>query len=83
MNRLGKVLHLSANKNIILRTSNKVKTKTPVYDEELRQIGIIFEVFGPVDNPYVSIKSTINNSEKYIGKVLYTMKSQEIDQKVM
>ena len=72
MNRLGKVLHLSSSKNLILRTKNKVQAKTPVLDEELHQVGIIFDVFGPVNNPYVSIKPTVNNAERYVGHFLYT-----------
>ncbi len=78
MNRLGKVLHLSKNKNLILRTKNKVKTKIPVLNEELRQVGVIFDVFGPIHNPYVSIKPTINNPEQYVGCFLYTMNNEEI-----
>jgi rRNA processing protein Gar1 len=73
LNRLGKVSHLSNNKNLILRTTCKVKPRTPVLNEELRQIGIIFDIFGPVQNPYVSIKPTINNAEQYVGRFLYTM----------
>ena len=78
MNRLGEVLHLSTNKNLILRTNSKVKTKIPVFNEELHQIGIIYDVFGPVNKPYVSIKPTINNSKQYKGHFLYTMNSEEI-----
>ena len=78
MNRLGEVLHLSTNKNLILKTKSKVKTKSPVFNEELRQIGIILDIFGPVNNPYVSVKPTINNAGQYIGHFLYTMNSEEI-----
>lgn len=78
MNRLGKVLHLSSNKNLILRTKNKVKAKTPVLNEELSQVGIIFDIFGPVDNPYVSVKPTVNNAGQYVGHFLYIMNSEEI-----
>ena len=77
LNRLGEVLHLSTNKNLILRTKSNVKTKIPVFSEELHQIGVIYDIFGPVDNPYVSIKPTIDNSKQYIGHILYTMNSEE------
>ena len=77
MNRLGKVLHLSSNKNLILRTKTNVKTKTAVLNDELNQVGMVFDVFGPVNNPYVSIKSTVDNPEKYVGRFLYTMNVKE------
>ena len=77
MNRLGKVLHLSKNKNLVLRAKDKVKTNTPVLDEELRKVGVVFEVFGPVDNPYVSVKPTTNNPGQYVGRFLYTLNPEE------
>lgn len=77
MNRLGKVLHLSSNKNLILRTKNKVKTRAVVLNDELKQVGLVFDIFGPINNPYVSIKPTVNNPEQYVGCFLYTMNVEE------
>ena len=73
MKRLGKVLHLSGNKNLILRTRIKIKPQTIVLDNRLNQIGKIYDAFGPVTNPYVSIKPSVKNPEKYVGRVLYLM----------
>jgi len=77
LNRLGKVLHLSGNKNLILRTKNKVKTRAAVLNDELKQVGLIFDIFGPINNPYVSIKPTVNNPEQYVGRFLYIMNVEE------
>ena len=76
MNRLGRVLHLSNNKHLILRTKIKVKAKTVVLNEGLNQVGLIFDIFGPVGNPYVSIKPTVDNPERYVGRFLYTMNAE-------
>ncbi|MDQ1279129.1 MAG: RNA-binding protein [Thermoproteota archaeon] len=73
MNRLGRVLHLSNNRHLVLRTKIKVKTKAAVLNDELNQVGLIFDIFGPVNYPYVSIKPTVNNPSKYVGHFLYTM----------
>jgi RNA-binding protein len=73
LKRLGKVLHLSKNKNLILRTTTKIKPQTTVIDSHLNQIGKIYDIFGPVSHPYVSIKPTIKNPEKMLGRLLYLM----------
>jgi rRNA processing protein Gar1 len=74
---LGNVLHLSNNKNLILRTKTKVKIRTPVLSDKLNQIGIIIDIFGPVNNPYVSLKPTVSNPVQYVGRLLYTMNNGE------
>ncbi|MHA2408332.1 MAG: H/ACA ribonucleoprotein complex subunit GAR1 [Candidatus Ranarchaeia archaeon] len=73
MKRLGKVSHLSNSNHLILRTNTKIKPQSPVLDSHLTQIGKIYDVFGPVSNPYVSIKPTIKNPEKFVGRILYLM----------
>ncbi|MEE8570837.1 MAG: Gar1/Naf1 family protein [Candidatus Bathyarchaeia archaeon] len=73
MNRLGKVIHLSSNKNLILRSKLTLKLRTTVVDNRLSPIGKIHDVFGPVTSPYVSIKPSVKNPKKYVGRVLYLM----------
>lgn len=73
MNRLGKVIHLSSNKNLILRSKLTLKLRTTVFDNRLSPIGKICDVFGPVTSPYVSIQPSVKNPKKYVGRVLYLM----------
>jgi len=73
LKRLGKALHLSSNKNLILRTKIKVIPQTVVVDNCLNPVGKTYDVFGPVANPYLSIKPSVKNPEKYVGHVLYVM----------
>ncbi len=73
MNRLGKVIHLSSNKNLILRSKLSLKLRTTVIDNNLVQVGKIRDIFGPVTSPYVSIKPSVKNPKKYVGRVLYLM----------
>ena len=73
MKRLGKVLHLSSNKNLILRTKLKIRPQTIVLDNQLNHIGKINDIFGPVTNPYLSIIPSVKNPKKYVGQILYLM----------
>lgn len=73
MNRLGTVTHVSGSRKLILRTKIRVKSGTQIFDEELRPVGRIFDVFGPVKNPYVSVKPVGGELEKYVGHALYVV----------
>jgi rRNA processing protein Gar1 len=67
------VLHLSSNKNLILKTRLNLKLQTTVVDSRLISVGKIQDIFGPVVDPYVSIKPSVKNPTKYVGRVLYLM----------
>ncbi len=43
------------------------------YDEDLRKIGIVIEIFGPVKQPYISIKPSVLKPDAYVGKILYSL----------
>ncbi|MFH0897201.1 MAG: Gar1/Naf1 family protein [Candidatus Bathyarchaeota archaeon] len=73
MNRLGTVTHVSGSKKLILRTKTKVRTGTQVLDEDLRSIGKIVDIFGPVKNPYVSVEPVVNALKNYVGRPLYIL----------
>jgi RNA-binding protein len=42
-----------------------------VVDENLRTVGKIFDLFGPVSSPYVAIRPTILKPEELTNKTLY------------
>jgi len=73
LNRLGKVIHLSSNKNLILRSKLTLKLRTTVVDNGRSRVGRIHDVFGPVTSTYVSIQPSVKNPKKYVGRVLYLM----------
>lgn len=74
MKPLGKVLHVSKSKKLILKTSSPPPpVNTEVYDEKLNVIGIVYDIMGPVSSPYVSVlvdKASIN-PETLVGRILY------------
>ncbi|MHA1279188.1 MAG: H/ACA ribonucleoprotein complex subunit GAR1 [Candidatus Helarchaeota archaeon] len=83
MRRLNKVLHISNQRHLILRVmSNQVKSLKigqAVVAKDLDKIGHIFDIFGPVNNPYISIQanSTIEDIKKYVGEVLYSFEEKK------
>lgn len=42
-----------------------------VVDEDLRPVGKVFDIMGPVSSPYVAVKPTIQEPEKLVNKILY------------
>ena len=78
MVRLGRILHLSKSRSLIakLESPEPPKLNSKVFDSKLRSIGVVQDVFGPVSSPYVSVKPSIPEPRKYVGKVIYSMKEK-------
>ena len=75
--RLGRVLHVSSNKNIIVKVENTPKMGETVVDENLKHVGEVFDIFGPVSSPYVAVKPKIIKPDVLVGKVLYVLPSKK------
>lgn len=73
MQRLGRVLHVSDSKNLILRAEVLAELGMRVANDKLREIGRVVDLFGPVDKPYASVKLNVKDSGKYVGQILYTL----------
>ena len=71
LHELGRVLHLSRNKNLIIRTKTPPKIGMTVVDRKHQKVGTVKDVFGPVENPYVSVKPDVVKPEEYVGKTIY------------
>ncbi|MBS7616488.1 H/ACA RNA-protein complex protein Gar1 [Candidatus Bathyarchaeota archaeon] len=81
MIRLGQVLHISSAKNIIVKVENTPKIGETVIDENLKTIGEVFDIFGPVTSPYASVKPKISKPEVLINKTLYVLPSKKRKEK--
>jgi len=69
---LGTASHLSnSSKNLILKAENKAKIGDPVLDNDGKRIGAVFDLFGPVSNPFVAVRPEIDDAERYVGKPLF------------
>lgn len=78
MRKLGVVLHVSTRGDLILKrdrsNSSLPRIDSIVVDKKLNKIGMIKDIFGPVDSPYISVKpykKAINELRALVGEKLY------------
>ena len=77
LQRLGKVLNVTPSQNIVVKTDKTPKIGSTVVDENLKVIGKIFDLIGPVSSPYVVVKPEVKGSEKLTNKQLYLLLSKK------
>jgi rRNA processing protein Gar1 len=76
--RIGKVMHISKSSgNLIIKSSRNAKIGETVTNSKGKRIGVIFDLFGPINDPYVSVKTKEKKSEKLIGKELFSGKRKK------
>ena len=73
MHRIGCVLHVSSTKNMILKAENIPRTGDTVVDENLNNVGTVFDVFGPVSSPYVAVRPSVEEPSRLVDHVLYAV----------
>jgi RNA-binding protein len=76
LQRLGRALHISPSRKVIMKVEKIPKIGETVVDEDLKPVGRISDVFGPVSSPYVSVKTAIRQSERLTNKMLYVLPSK-------
>ena len=76
LQRLGRVLSVTPSQNMVVKTSEAPKIGSTVVDENLKIIGKVFDVIGPVSSPYAVIKPSIRNPERLAEKQLYLLLSK-------
>jgi RNA-binding protein len=62
---------VSPSRNIITKIEKTPRIGETVVDENLRTVGKVFDIFGPVSSPYAAIRPTILKSEEPTKKILY------------
>jgi RNA-binding protein len=77
LQRLGKVLHVTPSQNVVVKADKTPKIGSAVVDENLKVVGKVFDVIGPVRSPYVVIKTAIKEPEKLSDKQLYLLLSKK------
>ncbi len=56
MKRLGRILRITSKGLILIRTDKAPPIEAKVLDAKGRLVGWVYDVFGPIDSPYVLIK---------------------------
>ncbi len=77
MQRLGRVLSVTPSQNIVLKIEKPPKLGAAVIDENLKVVGKIFDIIGPVSSPYAVVRPTIKDPEKLANKQLYVSPSKK------
>jgi len=76
LQRIGLVLHVSSSRNIILKAENVPRIGDKVLDENLKPVGMVFDVFGPTSSPYVAVKPNTQDPQHLVNRVLYIVPSK-------
>ena len=76
MQRIGCVVHISSNGNIILKADNVPRIGDQANDENLKAVGTVFDVFGSVSDPYVAVRPSVDDAKSFVQRVLYASPSK-------
>ena len=77
LQRLGRVLNVTPSQNIVVKTDKTPHIGSAVVDENLKVVGKIFDIIGPVSSPYAVVKPAIKEPEKLTNKQLYLILSKK------
>ncbi|MEM3577110.1 MAG: Gar1/Naf1 family protein [Candidatus Bathyarchaeia archaeon] len=83
MQRLGRVLHITPNHNIVVKVENTPKVGEKVVDENMKPVGKVFDIIGPVHAPYAIIKPNIKEEKSLTDKTLYTLPLERRKEKMI
>jgi RNA-binding protein len=76
LQKLGRVRALTPSKNMIVKTEKAPKIGSEVVDENLKVIGKVFDIIGPVSAPYAVVKPTVREPAKLVNKPVYLLLSK-------
>jgi RNA-binding protein len=82
LQRLGRVLNVTPSRSLVVRTEQTPRIGLEVIDENLKVVGKVFDVIGPVSSPYAVVKPVIKDPEKLIRKQLYVLPSEKRSKRV-
>jgi len=70
--RLGTVIHVSKSTgNLILRAEEDVCVGDTVFDKHGKRVGKVYDFFGPVTAPFVSVKTRLEAPSKLEGEPVF------------
>ena len=81
MQRLGLILHVTPSRTIIAKIQNIPRIGETVVDENLRSVGRISDILGPVSSPYATITPTIQDTRNLLNRTVYIVPSRRRKEK--
>ncbi len=76
LQRLGKVISVTPSQSIVVKIEKPLRLGTSVIDENLKVVGRVFDIIGPVSSPYAVVRASIKDPEKLSNKQLYVSPSR-------
>lgn len=68
---------MSSSRNLILKVENPPRIGDRVVNQNLKPVGTVFDIFGPVSSPYVAVKPEVEESHDLIDHTLYSVPSPQ------
>ena len=76
MKKLGKVSIIARNGNLLVQASKPERIGTPVVDQQIKRIGKIVDVIGPIKAPYIVVNAKGYTAPIKEGDIIYLMDKQ-------
>ena len=77
MQKLGRVITLTPAQNLVVKTEKAPKIGSSVVDDNLKDVGRVFDIIGPVTSPYAIVRPSVREPEKLTSKQLYLLLSKK------
>ena len=75
LKKIGTVLHLAKDKKLVLKLSTaSIPLYITVYNYQLKRIGVLYDIIGPINSPYGLVKpekEIVENPSEVIGIPVY------------
>jgi RNA-binding protein len=78
LQRLGRVINVTPSQNLVVKAEQTPKIGFSVVDENLKIVGNVFDVIGPVTSPYAVVRTVDKEPAKLRGKQLYLLPSKKV-----
>jgi RNA-binding protein len=68
---------VTPSQNLVVKTEKAPRIGSSVVDENLKTVGKVFDVIGPVTSPYAVVRPSIREPERLTNKPLYLLPSMK------
>jgi RNA-binding protein len=62
---------------MIVKSFGPAQVGSKVFDGEMRKVGVVFDILGPLSSPYISVKPHLQNPEKLIKRTLFQLEKEK------
>ena len=82
LQRLGRVLNVTPSRSLVVKTEKTPRMGLAVIDENLKVVGKVFDIIGPVSSPYAVVRPAVKEPEKLVNRQLYVLPSERRSKRV-